>query len=122
MPELTPLEIALKALSHPDNGEPITADWLNSIGVYGGDRDELGPTEHESIIMVTKGEKGADTEFLTDYLMPDTEVTAIGLNLESMRTYIETWDQEVIILLPIATRLEFRLLLLSLKAWGYRGE
>lgn len=113
-----------RILAHADNGKPITREWLDSIGVFGGVREISGPYEREAVFMVTEGEKGNETVFRNELpeIIDGVEVTVIGINLTNMRPYIETWEEEVIILPPISTRLEFRLLLLSLKAWGYIGD
>lgn len=124
---MTQAEIALRVLSHTDNAEPINADWLESIWIFHSKRGDSGPNEFEAIVMVTQdGEQGYNTVFRHSYDWNEpprgSEVTVIGINLDTMRPFIETVNQEVIILPPIATRLEFRLLLVSLKAWGYTGK
>lgn len=124
---MTQAEMALRALSHTDNAEPITGDWLESIWFPRSKRTDSGDNEYEAIIMVTEnGEQGKETVFRKFHSPDDTsrgaEVTVFGINLDNMRPFLETWGHEVIILPPIATRLEFRLLLVSLKAWGYTGR
>lgn len=118
---MTQAEIALRVLSHTDNAEPINADWLESIWIFHSKRGDSGLNEFEAIVMVTQG---GEQKHSYDWNEPPrgSEVTVIGINLDSMRPFIGTWGQDIISLPPIATRLEFRLLLVSLKAWGYTGK
>lgn len=119
-----------RILSHADNSHPITPDWLRSIQVFTGETSDGKPTsEHEATIRCEDVRKAV--ELTESYGDAWEEVTVIGHNIETGETYIEVYggdkafsvkSQEVIALPRVTTRLEFRLLLLSLKAWGYNGE
>lgn len=109
-----------KALAHPDNHLPPDAEWLKSVGMLPGERHSLGPNEYETTIQVvdTRTNRLCHTMYGEDW----EEVVHLGYNLDDGCVYLETPDEEVIILKGYSTRLEIRLLLASLKAWGYRGE
>lgn len=125
-----PKEMLERILSHTDNHEPITADWLLSIDIPRGDGDGILIEEHEICIQCvdTRNNKQLDSSYGDEW----EESTSLGYNVGTQEAYIETWgsgkekfsieSQEIITLPPISTRLEFRLLLLAHRAWGYRGE
>lgn len=111
-----------KALAHPDNHLPPDAEWLKSVGMglateY---RACMGNQEYETTIQVidTRTNRLCTTSYGEDW----EEVVYLGYELKEQEVYLETPDEEVIILRGYTTRLEIRMLLCSLKAWGYRGE
>lgn len=117
-------------LNHPDNYEPITAEWLRSIEVYAGENPDGGPSaEHEAIIQVI--DTRTNTPLHESYGKKWEESTVLGYNVENGTCYLETWggardfsveSHEIITLEGVKTRLEFRLLLAAHKVWGYTGK
>lgn len=109
-----------KILAHLDNDLPPTAEWFQSVGMLPGERHSLGPDEYEITLQVidTRDNRLCTSSYGEDW----EEVIYLGYNLDDGSLYIECPDNEVTILKGYTTRLEIRLLLASLKAWGYRGE
>jgi hypothetical protein len=95
--------------TYPDDNEPITREWLRSIGVRGNDDND----EYESVCCVDGRTEIRGT--------PGEEVTYIGYSFADEQAYIDvTVDnhtRETVLLGPRGTRGEMRLLFRALKAW-----
>lgn len=105
--------------TYPDGGEPITRDWLRSIGIFGNEVD----TEYEVEISVDdrteiRGEPG-EVSTVLGYSFTDEVVyiETFTWNYNQLATEHGTGVDETIILGPRKTRGEFRLLLRALGAW-----
>lgn len=124
-------QLVQQILRHTDNHLDITAEWLESVGAYTGD-ETTDRVEYEVTIQAV--DTRSNTQLHETHGYEWEETTVLGYNINTKDVYIEVYGDtgggkpfatdtiDCIVLPPIQTRLEFRLLLLAHKAWGYNGQ
>lgn len=112
------IEAVRRVLLPPDDGEPVTAEWLRSIHVFGGAEDGPLPA-NEFEVTIDAGNAVGRTEIYGD---EPGERIYLGISLPDGLCYVEACDGHnktlsLVELVTVTTRGEFRKLCRALRAW-----